>query len=457
VVVGVASARSVSVGMALATHAVLRIAVIAPVATLLLTGFPTPAWAQSIDEYLNIAIPGTDVQPGVTVASRLRPEYEYPGLRLGGFIFHSELTESAGYESNVAATQPSQGSPFLDTAATVSANSDWGSDSLGATVSVDNSLYTALPRQDHTDWTAAINGSHDFGLDTATIGYAHFNLNQTPGDLGVPELDSPIAYQVDTVRLSYKAQFGLSSLTPALEVTNYSYENGTVQGVPYNQTFRNRVVITPSVVGSYALDSLRSIVVVARYANANYTDAQPGSPSLNFNDVALLGGINYDTGSLVRLRLLVGFESRFFQSSVYKTINAPIVEGSAVWTPTGLTTVTARVSRFIVDATSENSSGYTATSVNLAVDHEYLPNVLLNGSVGAFTDSYAQGGTQSYVTVGAGVTWLLTQHLRLGLRYDFTARLSPGSTSTTGGFGNGTIYGNSYSDNRFLLQLKIGF
>ncbi len=441
--------------MALASHAASRVAFVVPVATLLLAGLPTPAWAQRIDEYLNIAIPGYDVQPGVTVTSRLRPEYEYPGLRLGGFIFHSELTESAGYDSNVAATQPSQGSPFLDTSATVNANSDWGGDSLSASVSVDNSLYTALPRQDHTDWSAAMSGSHDFGLDALYLGYAHFNLNQTPGDLGVPALDSPIPYRVDTVRMSYRAQFGLSSLIPALEVTNYSYDNGTVQGVPYNQTFRNRVVITPSVLGNYALDSLRSIVMVARYSNANYTDAQPGQPSLNFNDVALLGGINYDTGSLVRLRLLVGFESRFFESSAYKTINAPIVEGSAVWTPTGLTTVTARLSRFIVDSTSENSSGYTQTGFSLAVDHEYLPNVLLNGSVGAFADSYAGGGNQSYVTAGTGVTWLLTQHLRLGLRYDFTARIS-GSSSSIVGF-NGTIYGNSYSDNRIMLQLKIGF
>jgi hypothetical protein len=433
--------------MASVSYAVLRAAVVVPVATLLLAGLATPASAQTIDEFLNIDIPGVAVQPGVTVASRLRPEFEYPGLRLGGFIFHSELTESAGYETNVAATQPSQGSPFLDTSAVVSANSDWGSDSLNATVSVDNSIYTALPRQNHTDWSAALGGSHDFGLDTAYLGYLHLNGSQTPGELGVPELDSPITYQVDAVRLSYKAQFGLSSLTPTLEVANYTYQNGAVQGVPFNQTFRNRVVIAPSLVGNYALDSLRSIVVVVRYADAQYTDPQPGNPSLNFNDVAVLGGVNYDTGSLVRLRLLVGYETRFFQSSAYKTINAPLVEASAVWTPTGLTTVTGRVSRYILDS----------TAVSLSVDHEYLPNVLLNASVGAYNDAYAQGGSQAYVTVSGGVAWLLNEHLRLVARYDFTSRVSPGSSSTTGGFGNGAIYGNSYSDNRFLLQLKIGF
>ena len=232
------------------TYAIITV----PLATVLSIAIAAPASAQRIDEYLNPAVPGFNVEPGVTVKSRLRPEYDYQGLRLGSFIFHSEAAESIGYETNVTATQPAHGSTFLDTSATAQAVSDWGSNSLGAAVSVNNNLYFDQPRQTDTNWTAALGGSYDFGSDTLYVAYAHLNLNETPSDLGVPQLDAPITYRVDTGRISFRTVFGKGAITPGLEVTNFSYDNGTVQGVPYNQSYRNRVVITPSAVAAYQFD-----------------------------------------------------------------------------------------------------------------------------------------------------------------------------------------------------------
>jgi hypothetical protein len=428
-----------------------------PLATVLSIAIAAPASAQRIDEYLNPAVPGFNVDPGVTVESRLRPEYDYQGLRLGSFIFHSEVAESVGYETNVTATQPAHGSGFLDTSATAQALSDWGSDSLGAAVSINNNLYFDQPRQNDTNWTAALGGSHDFGSDTLYVAYAHLNLNETPSDLGVPQLDAPITYRVDTGRISYKAVFGKGAITPGLEVTNFSYDNGSVDGVPYNQSYRDRVVITPSAIASYQFDSQRTALGIVRYANAQYTQLQEGQSTLNFNDVSVLGGINYDTGGLVRLRLLLGYEARFFASNQYKNIDAPIVEASAVWTPTGLTTVTGTIARYIQESATENAVGYIESVLKLSVDHEFLPNVLFNVTGAAVKDVYSQSeGQQTFYIAGGRVTWLLNNHLRLAAEYNFSSRQSPGGPNTGGGVSNTQIFAGYYSDNRFLIQLRIG-
>jgi hypothetical protein len=428
------------------------------VALAILAAWGTPARAQRLDEYLNAAIPGFNVEPGVTVESRLRPEYDYPGLRLGSFVFEPELTESGGYDSNVTATRTPQGSPFVETNAKLDAVSDWGpAESLGAGVSIDNNLYSAQPRQNYSNWTASIGGSHDFGYDTLYVGYAHLNLNQTPSSLDAPQLDSPIAYRVDTVRLNYRALLGQTTLTPGMEVTRYNYDNGTVQGVPYVQTYRDRVVYTPSLIAAYEFAPLRSLVMVIRYADAQYTEPQAGQATLNYTDAALLGGVNFDTGGPVRLRALIGYETRHFASSQYQTISAPIFEASAVWTPVGLTTVTGTVARYIQDSASESTVGYTETALKLSVDQEYLPNVLLNASGAMYSDNYAQNeGTQNYYTLGAGVIWLLNHNMRLIARYDFSSRQSPAESANSEGLGGAAIFGGSYTDNRVLLQLKIG-
>jgi hypothetical protein len=423
----------------------------------LLAHAATASAQDRIDTYLNPSVPGIEMQPGVTVTSRLRPEYEFPGLRLGGFIADPLLTENVGYDTNVTATKPAHGSSLAETIAVVPIISDWGSDSLGGNISVDNSTYLDQPRQSFTNWTASIGGSKDFGLDTLSLAYAHLNLYQTPSSLDTPQLDSPIAYRVDTVRVNYKAQFGQTTITPGIDVSTYNFDNGTVQGVPFIQSFRDRVVVTPTIIGNYEVAPLRTIVAVVRYADAQYTEPQQGQPSRNYNDAAVLGGVNYDTGGLIRFRFLVGFETRHFQSTAYETISAPIIEASAVWTPTGLTTVTGSIARYIADSSTEETVGYTETAVKLAVDHEYLPNVLLNANTVLYSDTYSQNeGQQSSYSFGLGGTWLLNHNMRLGATYQYTARISPNSAvNNTATFSNG-ILGSSYSDNRFLLQFKIG-
>ena len=169
----------------------------------------------------------------------------------------------------------------------------------------------------------------------------------------------------------------------------------------------------------------------------------------------MLGGINYDTGGLLRLRLLVGYEARFYTSNQYKNIDAPIVEASAVWTPTGLTTVTGTIARFIQESATENTVGYIESVLKLSVDHEFLPNVLFNVTGAAVRDVYSQSeGQQTFYIVGGGVTWLLNNHMRLAAEYNFSSRQSPGGS--TGGVSNTQIFAGYYSDNRFLIQLRIG-
>jgi hypothetical protein len=424
------------------------------IAAILMVVGPQATRAQQIDQYLTTNIPGFNVEPGVTVASRLRPDFDYPGIRFGDILVRPEFAESAGYDGNVAGTQSAHGSSFLETQGAVTVNSDWARDSFMGALTADNDKYFDLASQSYTNWSGSLGGTRDIGLDTLSAGYVHLNLNQTARDLNAPQLDSPIAYRVDDLRINYKSVFSVLSLQPGIEVARYDYDDGSVLGQPYLQTYRDRIVVTPSLTASYEFAPLRSLVLVVSDADARYTDQPAGVATRNFNDISVLAGINYDTGGLIRVRALAGYETRHFTSTQYPTISSPIVEASAAWTPTGLTTITGTFARYIEDSASEATVGLTSTTVRVAVDHEYLRNVLLNATAGFIANSYEQDqGNQSYLTVGAGVTWLINQHMRLIGHYDFATRQS---NATAGGLGSGQTLGGNYSDNRFLLQLRIG-
>ena len=419
--------------------------------------FASPAGAQQaliVDQYLSADIPGVAVEPGVTVLSRSRPEYDPIGIRVGEVTVRPQLLETFGFDDNPAGLSEHRGSAIIETNAQVQALYDHSDTTGFMTLSVDDNEFLEQSSQSYTNWSAALGGTHTFGRDVLTANYAHLNLNQTPADLDVPQLNASLPYSVDTGTVSYRARFAHAFIQPEVTVSGYSYTNGTAGGVSYQQTYRDRTVVQPSVTLGYELAPRRDLVLVVRDAVSDYTQQVSGTPTRNYNDISVLGGVDFADGGPFRYRLLVGYESRQFSSSQYKTIAAPIVEAEVIWSPTGLTTVSAIAARHIQDSANESTVGFTETSASLRVDHELLRNVLLQANGAYYRDDYSQGqGSQQLFTVGTGATWLLNRNLRLQTTYAFSRRTSSGTVDL--GLGNGFGVASNYSDNRILLQLRF--
>jgi hypothetical protein len=425
------------------------------VAPLMVLHIIHPAQAQLLDQLISTDIPGVADEAGVTVLSRSRPEYDSLGVRVGSFTIRPQLQESGGYDDNVLGTRVGAGSAFVETNARVGVDYDSALAKANAFVSVDDMRYLSESRQSYTNWTAHLAGSYVFGDDLLTASYDHFNLNQSALSLDAPQLDAPLEYRVNILRIAYKAVFNRVFVQPALSLASYDYDNGTVAGAPYLQNYRNRLVGTPSVTVGYELAPRRNLVVVLRDAAGDYSTAEPGFAKRNFNDKSILGGIDFDADGVWRYRVLVGYESRSFSSSQYKTIQAPIVEGAVIWSPTGLTTVTLLATRHIQDSADETIAAFTETGVRLQVDHEYRRDVLLQAYGAAYEDDYTQGlGSQNLYRLGASATWLLNRNMSLVGAYDFAIRRSGGGASQNLVFGQQSL-GQNYTDNRFVLTLRL--
>lgn len=444
---------------------VLGLSATVQVAAVVWTGGGYQAHAQVIDEYLNAGIPGFDTAAGVTVATRQHPEYDALGIRLGDFIITPVLQESGGYDTNVTGTQNGKGSALIETNASVNAAGGWSDTRFAAGLTVDDVEYPDQSNQGFTNWTTALGGSHDFGRDTLNIGYTHLNLNQTPRDLDVPGLNQTIAYRVDDLRANYHIDLGRFFLQPGIRVSYYSFDNGTVGEQPYLQTYRDRLVFSPELIGSYEFATRRRVVVILRNTQSDFDRSPPGQPRQNFNDTSVLGGVAYDVDGVIGFRLLGGYEERSFAASnAYHIIQAPILEGSATWTPTGLTTVTGSAARYIEDSAAEATVGYTETALKLQIDHEYLRNVILSLHGAVYLDDYQQsandngGGNQSSITVGGGASWLLNRNMRVAADYTYSTRNSSGGNGSNPSqdlLQNGEVFGSNYSESTFRVTLRF--
>ena len=389
--------------------------------------------------------------------TRVAPNEVPLGIHLGNLTAQPEASVTAGYDDNVLGARRARGSAFNQTQAVLQARSDWSRNSISARFSVDDLRYLDQPRQSHTDFTAMVDGRYQIGRDTASLQYEHKTLSQTPRDLNVPQLDQPIAYRVDDIRFAYDARFNQLTLRPNLDVTAFSYDDGSVAGQPYLQAYRNRTTLTPGILLTYELAPQRYLVGLISNGVAAFRKPLPGALLLDYNDMLALSGIDYDGGGLFRIRALAGYEARSFSSPLLKSIQAPVAELTLIYRPTKLTTVTGTLSRRITDSADETVTGVTKTAARLAVRHELLRDVVLNGTGEIALEQYGRGqGEQTLLRAGADATWLINRHAQLTATYVFQARQSH-LTALLGSAAQPGLQpsGGSFDSNRFGLQ--VGF
>jgi hypothetical protein len=423
-----------------------------------------------LDQFSQEGVPGYAAEPGTTVLSRARPDYDPLGVRAGDFIIRPEVVESLGYNDNLLGTNTGEKSSFEeDTAASMGFASDWRRDSLGGAITVDDRRTLGLSQLDRTDWTASLGGTYQIGRDVLTLAAAHLSQHEDPTGIDAQAFNvpgqlysQPIPYTVDDIRIKYAADFGRISLTPDFDYTRFRFSdlklfgiNGalvppTIDGfagtVPVSQSYRNRDIYSATITGRYEFAPLRNAVLLVRDTNSDYlSSAATFGPSRSSNSVDVLAGLEYASSAVWRYRVLVGYEIRQFNNSAaYPTHSAPVAEANIIWQPTGLTTVTFRALRSIEDAADENVAGYDYTSAQLRADHELFRNVLLSGHLVYQNASYLQSnGEQTFYTVGGGVTYLLNRLVHITATYDLT------DSNGKGG------YGPAYLQNMAMLQFHL--
>ena len=422
--------------------------------------WPLAARAQYVPTYFPAGVPGYDQELGVTVVTRVRPLFQEQGIRAGSFIIRPDLDESVGYNSNVLGYSGGPGSPVIETAPSLSVNSDWSRNAIGASISADDQRYLNTPAQSFTNWNAALGGSYTLGRGDATVGYSHSVQHESPTDIGAPPTATPIPFTVDDVRTSATIDLGRFRITPNVEFSAYRYGTADVIDQPANQAFRNSDVIRGGAAIRYELSEQRALLLVLQGIDSNYINQQPGAVSMSSTSGLVLGGIDYQYDGLWRYQLLAGLEVRSFAAANFSTRVAPIAKATAIWTPTGLTTVTGTLLRTLDEPVEEGTSGFTYSSAELRVDHEYRRNILLNGELGTRLAEYQQGGgTQIQYYASAGVTWLLNRRMSLNGQYSFTVQnVASGSSSSVNVpavLARSGFDGN-YNQNVFTVTLHIG-
>lgn len=404
------------------------------------------ATAEIMSALLPDGVPGYDTEPGVTVETRLHPDQVPEGLRDGPLVARPSIEERFGYISNALPGPYRRGSWLLGTAPSLGLLTDWSRHALGALFSVDDVRMLSAPSQSRTDMVASAGGRLDVGDDSLTVAAAHIVRHEDRSGLDTIASDQPVRFQIDDLRAAYVWRDGRLSVEPGIEATNWIYDATTILGRPASQAYRDRIVLQGGTTIRYEWAPRENLVLVLRALGQDYTRTPPGQLSPNSVSYQVLAGLADDSDPVWHWRVLLGAQSQHF--SAYPSRNTLITEAGLSWSPTGLTTVSARISRGTDAAAQEGVSGQAYTQARIAITHEYLRDVLLHAALGWQEADFFQGGYQRGFSFGLGIDWVLNRFSRLSVTYD--------QIDLRGSAFVGTTPSPGYSRGLGLVTLRMG-
>jgi len=425
-----------------------------------------------LDSYFPQGVPGTTTEPGVTVRSRVRPEYDTPPIQVGAFEIKPQFDEQAGYDSNVVGgSYDGKGSSELQSGGSVAFNSNYSRDNFGITAGINDTRYFDVPRMSHTDYNVSAGGGLDIGRDVLYGSVSYLSSYEEPYDIGssgtsIIQLNKPLNFTDTDFRVSYTSTLGRIILTPNVDYQLINFSTGNFTNLPindieaFNQTLRDFNVLQGGVVARYEFAPQRDAVLVVNGNYDHYVHGQkPGFGIVDSTGATVLAGLDYQLTGATTVRALAGYQERFFSGNNVGNQGAPIGEADVIWNPTGLTTVTAQYARTIEDATTNSVTGFTYDRLNLVVDHELYRDLLLQAN-GRFEHAIYQGSsfTQTNFGGGAGATYLINRYLQLALSYEFIEHDGSGGTGNIGFLGTLTSINTNgnFGEHQVLLHLRVG-
>jgi hypothetical protein len=385
-------------------------------------------------------------QPGfapeaLSVGQRSQPEYDSPGVHLGGFILRPSLDLSEEYNSNIYGSHFDVRSDFITLLSpVVDLASDWNDDAVALHAEGDLSRHVRYTADNIDNAILQADGRLDILRDqTLSVGIGYQSLHEdrsSPESIAATELAGggafalyPTPFTVTTGRFAYvyapsRIGFELDGTVNAYSFSNVPTLNGGV--VINSDQNREEYTLMPKL--SYEFEPGYQAFVQIGGNFRNYASSRDATPfhyqrSSSGYDMAI--GTQFNIDRVITGQFFVGWQDQMYDDPRLGAVSGVNFGGSVLWNVTQLTSLRFQVSRSQAETILIGSAGLWDSTVGVTVEHELLRNVLITLRATYDNVDY-QGNHQnddSY-DFNASVRWKFNRNLSTGITVDYTTRSS---------------------------------
>ncbi|NVK34645.1 MAG: outer membrane beta-barrel protein [Rhodobacteraceae bacterium] len=344
------------------------------------------------------------------------------GLRFGSFTVLPELTINGAWSDNLEQSASGTQGTSYRIAPSVAVSSDWAQHQLDlgirgsyaddekagseASQSLGADLALRLDLNDET--TATANAAYSLARESGSSAEAGYvasdeNTHQLSGNVGL------------------KRTAGIVGVTLKGGLNRTSYEEAKS---------RNNTVYTLGLRTDLATNAIATPFVEASALTRRY-DKKSASNNRNSVGYELRGGLVVASGSKLNGEVGLGWRQEKLDSGAYDDLSGLTVDGSLVWSPSRLTTVTAGLSSSFEATTLAQSSGSIVYAGDLRIAHGFSDRLVGDLGVGYQLRDYQGVSIDEHTITGtAGTTFALTKNAALLTRFTQKRFLSSSAGSS---------------------------
>lgn len=339
------------------------------------------------------------------------------GLRVGQFIVQPSVDQSVGFDSNPRNEAGGTGSAYSRSLARVNLQSDWLRHELRGTAQAGYTAYKEFPDLDApdlaADLAARIDARRDLRVDLAVRAAQE---SESPGD---PELPQGIQGRPTvtryggTVGATYKP--GRPSATVAALADRYVYEDAELNdGSTLDNSDRTYTAYELRLRTGYELSTtLEPFLETSVNTRRHDSDVDDLGIRRGSDGYEVVVGTRFEPSELFTMEAKVGYREQRPDETTLPEVSGLVADGSLIWRPSALTTVTLNADTSVTETTLEGSSGALVRTFGARIDHALRRNLLLTGSLLYTRSDYA------------GLDYQINEaNAELGLEYRLTRTLA---------------------------------
>jgi hypothetical protein len=365
------------------------------------------------------------------------------GIRAGSFILYPSLTTSFEHATNASGNGRSD---TLTVTPELRLQSDWALNAATLTLrgSYAKDFASKLPAapSGSVDATGRIDlkPGWDIGL-AGNYAYSQQSLSDPNFPAGV---DNRPGVHDFTGSAALDGRFGRTIFTAEGKAGRTLYENGTSAGAVVDQGDRNNTVFGGRLRLGYESPLGVTPFVEGEVSRRQY-DRTIDNNGLKRSSLTAIGraGIVFDRGPVLTGEMALGYGVATLDDPALAALRALTVDGSLVWSPTRLYTVTFTGATAFNPSTNAGSSGSVAYSGSVDLAYAWKPNLTVDWTTDVTHETFqGSGRVDTTVKAGVGATWKLSRRATLSGGYSHEWAMS-------------TAAGNSYQSDAVTVALRL--
>lgn len=337
------------------------------------------------------------------------------GIRLGSFTFTPQITFSTGWTDNTSQSSSGTAGGLYRISPDFGLVSNWSRHQFDASL---RGTYTGYPENsDDNDGNVSAAANLRLDISDATQLDTGASYSFSREEDGSAESTSSGADHVQTFSADIGATrgVGLVAATASLGVDRSVYTSDDDVESGRDNTLYSANLRLDANTGSVFTPFVEGSLLLRRY-DESCSDSI--CEKRDANGYQLRGGLSIASGPKVTGSLGVGWRIEDIEDDRLDALSGLIVDGSLVWSPSRLTTVTAGVGTSFEATDIDTASGSIIYSGDVRIAHAFSDRLVAETGVGYSYRTYQGVSIEEKTLTGfGGLTYALTQNVALTADY----------------------------------------